>query len=214
MQTITSPGVGQRIKNIRTARGLTRPYLFQKYGVSTTSVYIYEEKNKPITRKFLLKILNIFKNEGIDVSEEWILFGTGKEPKIYYDQSLPQNDFLESVYKVHEEIDNLKYAEIFKQLNPEFLTYLIEDEETLLNVLPSGSLLLATNVPIQKLSNVCNRLLIFKLTNKTTILRTINYVGKAGLLLFKIENNSFVPDTILDTSKILKAGKVTCILNT
>ncbi|KTD08531.1 hypothetical protein [Legionella jamestowniensis] len=113
-QSLLTPG--QRLKHIRSVLRLSRAYLQEKYGLPEVTLKSWENGTTKLTSTGAQRCVEAYRNEGIIVSEEWILEGVGLDPKStitvshYFatptNQDLPIED---------EEISMVKDANLFKE---------------------------------------------------------------------------------------------------
>jgi len=73
----------QRARLVRRMTGLTRVALAKKYGVSSANFQNWEgPRYGGLTEKAAMKLVAICSNEGIEISVEWLMYGSGAPPTI------------------------------------------------------------------------------------------------------------------------------------
>lgn len=77
---------GIRLKYVREITGLSRRAFGLKYGTSPGTLQNVEDGRykRGITEKFGMKLINMFRTEGIEVNLDWLLYGEGPEPKHHF----------------------------------------------------------------------------------------------------------------------------------
>jgi hypothetical protein len=64
---------------------LGRDYIAKKYNIPATTLKAWENALTGITEKGLKRCIDVYRREGMLVSREWILYGTGLSPRISLD---------------------------------------------------------------------------------------------------------------------------------
>ncbi len=78
----TLNSAGERLKQIRTLSRLSRSQIFNKYGVSASTLKHWENSIE-LSDSNLSKCVDIYREEGILFSREWVTSGTGLAPKSF-----------------------------------------------------------------------------------------------------------------------------------
>jgi hypothetical protein len=125
---------GERLRYIREEllNNLSRAKLNKKYGISEDTLKFWEGSDH-LGKNALQACINLYLNENIVLTEEWIAEGKGVCPKVYLDLSRYFNE-LSAPYensKVHDEILMLKEIDFFKNSSSNAVVYLIKDESML-----------------------------------------------------------------------------------
>ena len=93
---VTESLIKERARRVRLARsmtGLTRAVLTSKYGVSSANFQNWEgPRYGGLTEKAARKLVAICKQEGIETTVEWLMYGSGSPPAIV---SKPRSPHLE-----------------------------------------------------------------------------------------------------------------------
>lgn len=81
MRKKISKDFSQRLRALRGYLSLSRSEIEQKYGIKVISYSLWESgKSEYINDLSLEKLLKLFKSEGIECSEEWLIEGKGLSP--------------------------------------------------------------------------------------------------------------------------------------
>lgn len=121
---------GQRLRHIRSIFHLTRSYLQEKYGLPEVTLKSWENGTTTLSISGAKRCVEAYRNEGIIVSEEWILQGIGLDPKTaisvghYFtvptDKDLPiEND----------EILMIKDAQAFKESHSSAVIMIVSNDD-------------------------------------------------------------------------------------
>lgn len=80
---------GMRLKTIRAMTGLTRQEFEKKHTISASTVQSWEAaKAGGLTERGALRLLPIFRSEGITCSMDWLLHGIGDPPQLLNELSV------------------------------------------------------------------------------------------------------------------------------
>jgi len=71
---------GKRLKHIRSLLRMSRAYLQEKYGLPEVTLKSWENGTTNLTKSGAERCVEIYRSEGLIVSEDWILEGNGLEP--------------------------------------------------------------------------------------------------------------------------------------
>ncbi|MBN8828964.1 MAG: hypothetical protein J0H68_09685 [Sphingobacteriia bacterium] len=119
----------ERIRFLRQMIGISRETIEKKYDLSSSTLFSWENGRLPLTDKGIKRCLEIFRKEGISVTEEWIRHGTGYEPIFTKESSsflvMPTTKSLPA----NSKIDTLKEIEIIKTLYSDIIIYFIDTQE-------------------------------------------------------------------------------------
>ena len=74
--------INERIKTLRESIRVSRSYFEIKYKLSKETLKRWETSDCSLKKDALEKIVNIFKNEGIVVSKDWLETGKGDAPSL------------------------------------------------------------------------------------------------------------------------------------
>lgn len=71
---------GQRLKYIRSILGVTRAYIEQVYDLPEVTLKAWENNKISVTHAGIKRCIEVYKGEGLLVSEAWIIEGIGLDP--------------------------------------------------------------------------------------------------------------------------------------
>lgn len=121
---------GKRLKYIRGLVRVSRSYMQEKYGLPEVTLKSWENGTTKLSLSGAERCVEAYKNEGMIISVDWILEGTGIDPKIastvgqYFamptDKSLPLED---------DEIAMVRDANLFKEANPGAVVMLVSNDD-------------------------------------------------------------------------------------
>ncbi|HZW61135.1 MAG TPA: S24 family peptidase [Candidatus Babeliales bacterium] len=125
---LTTPS--ERLKYIRALLRVTRAYLQTKYGLPEITLKSWENGTTKLTRTGAKRCVEIYLNEGIIVSEDWIMEGAGLDPTAslkvsqYFatptDKELPTED---------DEVCMFRDANIFKESHPGIVIMIVSNDD-------------------------------------------------------------------------------------
>ena len=69
-----------RLRFIRSISGLTRNEIEEKYGLPEITLRKWETGNITLSKKGIIRCLDVYRQEDIICSEDWIINGTGPRP--------------------------------------------------------------------------------------------------------------------------------------
>lgn len=122
----------QRLKYIRALLRLTRAYLHKHYGLPEVTLKSWENGTAKLTPTGAQRCVEIYRNEGLILSEDWILEGVGLDPKStitvsdYF--STPSNTII-SVED--DEVAMLRDANAFKESHSNAVVMLVPNDAML-----------------------------------------------------------------------------------
>lgn len=121
---------GNRLKYIRSLLRVSRAYLQEKYGLPEVTLKSWENGTSKLSKSGTEKCIEIYRNEGMIVSENWILEGIGLNPKAtasignYFatptDKDLPLED---------DEISMIREANLFKENHPNAVIMIVSNDD-------------------------------------------------------------------------------------
>ncbi|MBX9702577.1 MAG: hypothetical protein K2X39_00350 [Silvanigrellaceae bacterium] len=76
------PKASERLKYLRSILRLSRSYLQEKYNLPEVTLKSWENGTTPITATGAQRCVEAYRQEGLIVSEHWILEGIGLDPKM------------------------------------------------------------------------------------------------------------------------------------
>lgn len=122
--------LGKRLKYIRSLLRLTRAHIEEKYSLPEVTLKSWENETVQLTPKGLKRCLEIYRTEGLIVSEDWILEGVGLNPMasltIAHYFSTPTQKELP---KEDDEICMLQEANSFKESYQNAVIMMVSNDE-------------------------------------------------------------------------------------
>lgn len=81
--TVNTPA--ERLKYVREIMRLSRSYLEDKYHLSAATLKAWENGSSRLTEKGLRRCIDIYHQEGLLVTRDWLLTGSGLSPRVSLD---------------------------------------------------------------------------------------------------------------------------------
>ena len=75
----------KRLKEVRAMLRLGRDYIEKKYNMPAATLKAWENSLTGITEKGLKRCIDMYRQEGMLLTREWILYGTGLSPRVSLD---------------------------------------------------------------------------------------------------------------------------------
>lgn len=120
----------ERLKHLRSLLRLSRSYLQEKYSLPEVTLKSWENGTTKLTQSGAMRCVEIYRNEGLIVSEDWILHGIGLDPKItatvshYFatptNKELPLED---------DEVAMVRDANTFKESYPNAVVMIVSNDD-------------------------------------------------------------------------------------
>lgn len=131
-QKSTPEARGKRLKSLRMMAGLSRKALEDKYSVSASTMQSWEDaKAGGLTEKGAKRGIEVFRQEGIRCTVDWLLYGIGLPPQLS-DKLFQQHTQITSVFderiEVTEERAIVNELLAFRQHNPDAIEYIVPDD--------------------------------------------------------------------------------------
>jgi len=118
----------ERLKSLRKSFRFSRKYFYNKYGLPEITLQKWENSERNINEQSLQRILKIYKNENIEVTKEWILHGSGSEPRFIFKED-PVENLLEIDFSNNDELLINKEIEFFEKNHNNAKVIIIEDND-------------------------------------------------------------------------------------
>lgn len=123
----------KRLKHLRNLTRNKRPFFEEKYSIPIVTLKSWENGTTKISVTTAKKLVDIYLNEGLIVSEDWIINGSGLGPKNVSDVGKyftdPNLEITES--ENEEEISMIKDANIFKNSHNNAVIMMVSNDEML-----------------------------------------------------------------------------------
>lgn len=120
----------KRLKYIRSLLRVSRAYLQEKYSLPEVTLKSWENGTTALTKSGVERCVEIYRNEGIIVSEDWILGGIGLDPKMtvsvshYFSTPINKNLPLED-----DEFAMLRDANVFKENHSNAIVMIVSNDD-------------------------------------------------------------------------------------
>ncbi len=157
---------GERLKYIRSLSRLSRSQITEKYGISASTLKHWENSAQELSENILNKCVEIYRNEGILFSRDWIISGTGLAPKSFAE--IGKNFISPTLAQVanvnDDELLLIKEVHFFKELYSDG-TVMIVPNNDMLPYFRSGDYVCGRWVFSDQIAKAVNQDCIIQLTN-------------------------------------------------
>lgn len=130
-QKSTPEARGKRLKSLRMMAGLSRKALEDKYDVSASTMQSWEDaKAGGLTEKGAKRSIEVFRQEGIRCTVDWLLYGIGLPPQLsdkLFQQQIHMQ-VIESRVEITEERAIVNELLAFRQHNPDAVEFIVPDD--------------------------------------------------------------------------------------
>lgn len=128
IKQLTTPG--ERLKYIRALLRVSRSYIQEKYGLPEVTLKSWENGTTKLSTSGAQRCIELYRNEGMIISEDWILEGVGIDPKsvvsVTHYFSMPTNNDLPLD---DNEIAMIKDANLFKESHPNTVIMIVSNND-------------------------------------------------------------------------------------
>jgi hypothetical protein len=114
----------ERLKQVRIILRLGRDYLEKKYHIPAATLKAWENGLTSITEKGLKRCIDMYRQEGMLLNREWILFGIGLSPRV----SLDMGKYLASELQYPKNEEKAEYPKVSDDVTP----YIIDETACIL----------------------------------------------------------------------------------
>jgi hypothetical protein len=125
----------ERLLYLRSLIRRPRVYFNEKYGLPEASLRLWESKQGPISDKAIKRCIDLYKQEGIIVTERWLKDGSGPMPLLNSNINIPMSIAQDQPALLNiegeEEENVLRDIEHFQKLYPHSVIYFITDDSML-----------------------------------------------------------------------------------
>ena len=117
-----------RITLLRNLMGLSRTTINKRYNIPRGTIQNWESNRYPLTEKGARRLIQAAESEGIDVSLEWLLNGTGAPPQ--------SPDYTITFEDNHAEVSDeiQKELDFFREHNSEAISHVVKDHHMAPNI--------------------------------------------------------------------------------
>jgi transcriptional regulator with XRE-family HTH domain len=130
-QKSTPEARGKRLKSLRMMAGLSRKALEDKYEVSASTMQSWEDaKAGGLTEKGSKRAIEVFRQEGIRCTVDWLLYGIGLPPQLsdkLFQQQIKLQAFEDRI-EITEERAIVNELLAFRQHNPDAVEFIVPDD--------------------------------------------------------------------------------------
>lgn len=131
MTILNSPG--ERLKHLRSLVRLNRTQISDKYGLNPNTLKSWENNVYALTEKAIKKCIEIYEDEGIIFSHEWLLSGKGLAPKTFAEIgknfNMPKDSL--TIDENENELFLLKEVKFFKDLYSDGTVMIVPNNDML-----------------------------------------------------------------------------------
>ncbi len=130
----SSQSRGKRLKSLRTLADLSRKALEKKYQISASTIQSWEDgKAGGLTEKGALRVTSALRNDGVQCSTEWLLYGAGMGPQLTEKMPLHFAEAAENYQLVAEDRNLDDYAiiqelQVFRRSNQNTIDMIVLDD--------------------------------------------------------------------------------------
>jgi phage repressor protein C with HTH and peptisase S24 domain len=121
----------ERLKAVRKFLRIPRQAMFERYNIPSVSLKAWENGTLKPSKPTLEKCIEAYKQEGILISEEWLLHGKGLPPKPLFQLnqyfSTPKEDNLDN--ELDDEISMLLDIEHFKKRHKNAVALIVSNDD-------------------------------------------------------------------------------------
>jgi hypothetical protein len=117
---------GNRLKYIRSILRVSRAYMQEKYSLPEVTLKSWENGTTKLTQSGAQRCVEAYRNEGLIVSEDWIMEGIGLDPKstvtVSHYFATPTN---QEISFEDDELAMVRDANLFKESHPNAVVMLV-----------------------------------------------------------------------------------------
>lgn len=194
LSNLTHPG--ERLKYIRDYMlRVSRSYITEKYHVPQVTLKAWELGTTKISITNLQKCIEIYRSEGLIISQDWVLYGKGLEPvSVSVVNNYFSNPSDEEIASEDDEILMLQDLNMFKQNRVNVLTMMVSSDEMRPFYKP-GDYIGGKMRDLALINDLANKDCIVILTSGAQIFRRlfINMAGQYNLTCLNPNENTAEP---------------------
>lgn len=211
-QKSTPEARGKRLKSLRMMAGLSRKALEDKYDVSASTMQSWEDaKAGGLTEKGARRAIEVFRQEGIRCTVDWLLYGIGLPPQLsdkLFQQQIQLQEALENRAEITEERAIVNELLAFRQHNPDAVEYIIPDDG-MLPFYQKGDYVAGKRRYNSTISSVIGRDCIIETKENEVLLRRLKAGSQPGVYtLICLNSDTNVSEYALHDREILSAAPV------
>ena len=121
---------GQRLKYIRSMIRVSRSYMQEKYGLPEVTLKSWENGTTKLTQLGAQRCVEAYRNEGLIISEDWIMEGVGLDPKSTVTVSHYFATPMNSEFAIEDdELAMVRDANSFKESHPNAVIMIVSNDD-------------------------------------------------------------------------------------
>lgn len=211
-QKSTPEARGKRLKSLRMMAGLSRKALEDKYSVSASTMQSWEDaKAGGLTEKGAKRAIEVFRQEGIRCTVDWLLYGIGLPPQLsdkLFAQQIHLQETVEERIEISEERAIVNELLAFRQHNPDAVEFIVPDEG-LAPLFRKGDYIAGKRRYGEAIAQVVGMDCIIETKENEVLLRRLKVGSQAGLFtLICLNPDATVSEFALHDREILSAAPV------
>jgi HTH-type transcriptional regulator, cell division transcriptional repressor len=212
-QKSTPEARGKRLKSLRMMAGLSRKALEDKYDVSASTMQSWEDaKAGGLTEKGSKRAIEVFRQEGIRCTVDWLLFGIGLPPqlsdKLFQQQIQLQEAIDDRTAMVDDRTRIVKELLAFRQHNPDAVEFIVPDDG-MMPLYHKGDYVAGKRRYNEAITNVVGMDCIIETKENEVLLRRLKLGAKPGsYTLICLNPDANVTEFALHDREILSAAPV------
>lgn len=211
-QKSTPEARGKRLKSLRMMAGLSRKALEDKYDVSASTMQSWEDaKAGGLTEKGAKRAIEVFRQEGIRCTVDWLLYGIGLPPQLsdkLFQQQVQIQESFEDRVEITEERAIVNELLAFRQHNPDAVEFIVPDDGMTPHY-QKGDYVAGKRRYNETIENVIGMDCIIETKENEVILRRLKQGSQSGVYtLICLNPDSNVSEFALHDREILSAAPV------
>lgn len=118
---------GRRVKLARNLSNLTRKDMLERYNINPNTIHAWERGINCLTEKNALKLFEVFRQEGLSITQEWLLYG--EDPSFALTSKLDnKNQELQDILHIRRDLKIFDEIDYFRQNNINSISVMISDD--------------------------------------------------------------------------------------
>ena len=199
---------GKRVKLIRTLANLTRKEMFEKYSINPNTTHAWEKGTNLLTEKKAINLVEVFNQEGIAVTKEWLLYGENPE-SINKSNLDDKTQDLKDIIHIKGDLKILDEVNYFRHNNLNSVSAMISDE-ALFPLFCVGDYVGGVNTIGKSLNELVGEFCIITTKDGRVLIKKIlSYKGKNDFLVGGINPFANLNDPHYFTCTIQSAATIT-----
>lgn len=204
---------GKRLKLARNISRLTRKNMCDRYGINPNTIHAWEKGINCLSEKNAQNLINIFSQEGLNITLEWLLYGNpssllSNELKFVYNNDESNAD-LKNILAVDGELKFFEEIEYFRKNNANAVAVLISDD-ALSPIFSVGDYVGGLFLVNKNLNTLIGEFCIIALQDGTTLTRKIfKQTDQTSFCIGGINPFTKLPEPGFFNCEISSAAKIT-----